>query len=289
MPESLHPLHEGEQGCEMSAGRILEPTPLSEWLRQPLDLSELAGLDQPAQLRPPAVLDAYLDIAFDVEDFEAFADALVTDDLWCGHLSDGTTRVGRFAEFAALRLSREIVRNFFPPVFSAACDHREMTSEGEGFLAWDPRAVLPTPAGRRLRKALCSGELELCGPHALLRATAGYLPELSPVGTAINLPPRALFLDGGRPGITLTTVGSPSASLCHRPVRIALRAFGRVVVANVVAPVRPLIRLFPSSWRSFVRRGVLSLFPETESSSRDLVDVSRHLGFRPYLLSGKDV
>ena len=89
--------------------------------------------------------------------------------------------------------------------------------------------------------------------------------------------------------MTLMAVGSPSDSQCHRPVRIAIRALGRVAVANILVPIRPVMRLVPSTWRSLVRRAVLRLFPETESSPRDLGEVSRLLGFRPYILSSEDV
>jgi hypothetical protein len=275
----MHP-HGGWQNDQCpGVAEIVQTNPISEWLRIPLDPSSYRFGSVPSGSK--MTMDWYLDSHLGKHETQLFSKALQENQLWCGHLAFGRRYVGGFAELASMRIAREMVKFFFRPEFSERCRHHGLTGSGEPTIMWDPRYLLPTEAGKTIRGSLLHETIRLSGPHALLRATEGFFPDLVPIGVAAKIDVRAFFEKAVSHDVELSSVGGVVRGNCEVKSSRITRTLMKVFVREVLRVAVPFRRLVPESLRAIVRDRLKPVLGAPVLSEGDMSYIASRLGFSP--------
>ena len=278
-PSSCHPLSAGEPDCFTGIQELLPENPLSSWIETPLIGGSISETIVGTPFRDLAILDEYLLTQVDDEAFELLEDFLPEQHKWCAHYSNGRTYVGTLAGILSLGLSNEMVRFFFRDAHSPRCNHKLLLPSGRDFIMWDPRIFIPTRSGLLIRQAIIAGKTQLCGPHPLLRATAKFLPEVFPIGTAVDKNIEQTFKEPHGNSFIPVSVGLASGEQCKIPWGRKTLAFLGGLVFSALAFSRPLMPLFPKRWRVSVQKSLTQLVLKERENLRNEEIVSNQLGF----------
>jgi len=281
VPVSAHPVSDCSGGCSNLEGQILLPNPLTEWLRLPLHLPKRNRASRSSNDSPAVVMDTYLESLLMQGDYELFAGELTRNRDWCAPVSSTYRWVGGFAELASARIAHEIVRLYFPLFSSRRCEHRSLGNAGQKAIMWDPRLLLPTPAGRSIRQALLLKEYVLCGPHPLLRAIESYLPDVIPLGIQVAHSPSAIFPSNHTSNVDFVSIGTVAFGNCRVPPVLKYLGILQTALGLSLVMMRPVGRLFPRAVRAAVRRRLPSLLSQNLPKRILRRNVSRSLGFSP--------
>lgn len=279
-PTRLHLLEEPGHNCLDSAKETLHQTPLSNWLRTPVIGSQsVEVLDLPS-LDGAAVMDAYLLSLVDWKAFILFQDLLCDTEMWCAHFDKRHALIGGFAEIVSLGIASEITTHFFRSPLSSHCSHRRSGAFGEKAFLWDPRLLVPTPSGYAARTELISGQLPLAGPHALLRSTMGFLPELAPLENAVDIGVDALFQSENKDSFSVIFLVEEAGSSCEITNWDRLGKRLHICFSWAVKISRPIRMLVPAGARLALREKVGRLANANFLSARKMASITRQVGFQ---------
>jgi hypothetical protein len=287
IPISAHPISDCSEGCSTREVQILHPNLLTEWLRLPLDPVNRKSAVRSSNARSTVVMDSYLESILRKGDYELFARELTSDRDWCAPLPANYRWLGGVAELASIRIAQEITRHYFPPSSSRPCEHLSLGDGTQKAVMWDPRLVLPTPAGRSIRTSLLRKETLLCGPHPLLRATESYLPDIVPLGIQVTQPPSALFSADHSSDVDVVSIGRVAPGHCRAPLGIQYLGILQTALSVSVGIVRPVVKLFPRAARTTVKRYLPALFSQRWLQAVLRRGVQMSLGFTPIPLGEK--
>jgi len=281
IPVSAHPISDCSDGCSKREVQILHPNLLTEWLRLPLDPVNSQSAVKSSNARSTVVMDSYLESLLMKGDYELFARELTSDRDWCAPLPANHRWQGGFAELASIRIAQEITRLYFPPFSSRPCQHLSLGDGTQKAVMWDPRLLLPTPAGRSIRTSLLRKETVLCGPHPLLRATESYLPDIVPLGIQVTRTSSALFSADHTSDVDVVSVGGAAPGQCRVPVGVQYLGILQTALSVSVGIVRPVVKLVPRAARTAVKQYLPPLFSQRWLQRVLRRGVKMSLGFTP--------
>ena len=284
MPSNCHPLLAGQPDCLTGSEEYLPDNPLSTWIRTPLIRQSLPDNLEATPDRGFSIMDEYLLTQLDDEAFEMLEHFLPEQHKWCVHFSNGKAYVGTLAGILSLGLSNEMVRFFFRDAHSPRCNHKLLLPSGQDFIMWDPRIFIPTRSGLNIRQAIIAGKTQLCGPHPLLRATAKFLPEVFPIGTAVDKNIEQTFKEPHGNSLISVSVGLASVQQCRIPRRSKILYILGAVVFSLLAISRPLMPLFPKKWRVSVQEFLVRSVIKGRGNLSNEEIVSYELGFKLHLI-----